>query len=149
MARRSLRVTGHTEAPPEVVWPLVGEAARWKEWAGLTTAELERPGRPDPDGVGAVRRFLVGPAGSREEVLAWEPPRHLAYTILRGFPVRDYRADVVIDADDRGGSVVTWSASFDDKVPVGGALVRMVLEAVIGRFVRRLCAHAAQAPPAG
>ena len=76
------RVESRADAPVEDVWPLLGEAARWHEWSFLTRSGLERAGSPDPDGVGAIRRFTRNGVGSREEVVAWDPPHHLAYRIL-------------------------------------------------------------------
>ncbi len=48
-----------TAAPQATVWPLVGEAARWRDWSFMTRTYLLREGSPDPDGVGALRRFAV------------------------------------------------------------------------------------------
>lgn len=132
---------GRSTAPPATLWPLVGVADQWRQWAGLTHASLERPGSPDPDGPGAIRRFRIGPGGSREQVLEWEPPRHLAYTVLSGLPVRAYRADVTIEADESGGSRVRWASSFEPALPGTGPLLRWFLAAVVARFVRRLCRH--------
>ena len=76
----------------------------------MTRTYLLREGDPPPDGVGALRRFAFGPGGSQEEVVAWDPPRHLGYVAVRGLPVRHYRADVHLD-DDGTGTVVTWRCS--------------------------------------
>ena len=85
-----------------MVWPLIGEASRWKEWSFLDRSDLLRSGEPAPDGVGAIRRFTRFGVGSQEEVVAWEPPHHLGYTMLKGFPVRNYRADVTCTPDGSG-----------------------------------------------
>src|ERR1019366_10277052 len=77
----SFQVTATSTAPVGTLWPLVGEAARWKEWSFLTQSGLEREGDPAPDGVGAIRRFTTLGMGSREEVVLWEPPHHLGYVI--------------------------------------------------------------------
>ena len=95
MARRyDFEASAKSGASAAAIWPLVGEAARWKEWSWLTRTGLVREGEPPPDGVGAVRRFAFGPGGSQEEVVVWDPPRHLGYVVVKGLPVRSYRADV-------------------------------------------------------
>jgi len=124
-----------------VVWPLIGEAARWKEWSWMTRTYLLRPGDPAPDGVGALRRFAVGPGGSSEEVVAWEPPHHLGYRTLRGLPVRNYRADVYLDAD-AAGTTVTWRSTFDPLVAGTGPVLRAGLARLVGGFARRVCRYA-------
>jgi Polyketide cyclase / dehydrase and lipid transport len=143
MGRWRVEASGFTSAAPHSVWPLIGEAERWAEWAGFTRATLERPGTGDPQGVGALRHFSIGPGGSREEVVAWEPPHHLAYTIVSGFPVREYRADVHLEAEG-GGTRVRWEATFDERFPGTGAVMRVVVDRLIHRFVHRLVRHSAR-----
>jgi hypothetical protein len=139
--RWSFTSTARSAAAVEVVWPLIGEAARWKEWSWMTRTFLLRPGQPVPDGVGALRRFAVGPAGSREEVVAWDPPHHLGYIGVSGLPVRHYRADVDLSSDG-GGTVVTWRGSFDEIVPGTGPLARLILARMTLGFARRVSRYA-------
>jgi hypothetical protein len=108
----------------------------------MTRTVLLRPGAPDPEGVGALRAFGLGPAGgSKEEVVAFDPPRHLGYVAVSGLPVRRYRADVDLEADG-GGTAVTWRGSFDELVPGTGALLRVILKKMTGGFAVRVCRYA-------
>jgi Polyketide cyclase / dehydrase and lipid transport len=142
------RVGATTSAAPEVVWPLIGEARRWREWSFLTRSELEREGAPDPDGVGAVRRFSRYGIGSREEVVAWDAPTHLGYRILSGFPVRNYRADVTLTPEGTG-TRIDWVGTFDVKWPGSGRVLDAVLPKMMQRFADALVAFAdGQAPGA-
>jgi hypothetical protein len=142
VARRyEFEASARSTAPAGAIWPLVGEASRWKEWAWMTRTYLLREGDPPPDGVGALRRFALGPGGSQEEVVAWDPPRHLGYVAVRGLPVRHYRADVHLD-DDGGGTVVTWRCTLEPLVPGTGAVLRFVLTRMVRGFARRLCRYA-------
>jgi hypothetical protein len=139
--RRSFSSTTRSAAPIEVVWPLIGEAARWKEWSWMTRTYLLRPGDPEPDGVGAIRRFALGPGGSREEVVAFEPPHHLGYVAVSGLPVRRYRADVDLTVDGTG-TVITWRGTFDELVPATGALLGIVLRRMTRGFALRVSRYA-------
>jgi hypothetical protein len=143
VGRRSYRVEATSAAPPEVVWPLLADARRWKDWTSLSQSDRERDGDPPPDGVGAIRRFSRMGIGSREQVIAFDPPTHLAYTILSGFPVRNYRADVTLSPDG-AGTRITWSATFDESIPATGALMVAFLRQMIGTFARGLARYAAQ-----
>jgi len=134
-------VAGRSAAPPTVVWRLVAEVGQWRQWAGVTRAELERRGDLEPEGVGAVRRLGIGPAASRERVVVFEPPQHFGYVLVSGFPARNYRADVVL-APDGTGTGLTWSATFDPLVPGTGRLVHGLLRVIVTRFIRRLCRYA-------
>jgi hypothetical protein len=127
------RVDARSTAPVEQVWPLLGEAARWRDWSFLTRSELISDGAPDPDGVGAVRHFTRYGIGSREEVLVWDPPHHLAYRILSGFPVRDYRADVTLE-ETGTGTRIEWSGSFEPKWPGTRRLLGYAIPKMMQRF---------------
>lgn len=139
--RRSYRIEVRSAAPLEQVWQLLGEARRWKDWSFLTGSDLERRGSPDADGIGAVRHLTVLGIGSREEVVAWDPPHHLGYIILSGFPVRNYRADVNLTSEGPG-TLIIWSATFDEKFAGTGPLVTAVMTRLIGRFARQAARHA-------
>lgn len=142
--RCSFEVTGTTRAPVDEVWRLLGEARRWRDWSFVTRADLLREGTPAPDGVGALRRFTVLGIGSREEVVAWDPPVHLGYVLRSGFPVRNYRSDVYLAADGTG-TAVRWRSTFDPLVPGTGAMTRLALRTMIGRFAHALCRYAEEA----
>ena len=135
------RVEARADAPVADVWPLLGEAARWRDWSFLTATGLERAGSPEPDGVGAVRKFTRFGVGSREEVLEWEPPHHLAYRILSGFPVRDYRADVTLEAAG-DGTRIEWAGSWSPKWPGTGRVLQAVLVPMMQRFADDLARYA-------
>lgn len=135
------RVEAVTRAPVDVVWPLVGEARHWHLWSFLTASGLEREGSPVPEGVGAIRKFTVFGVGSREEVVAWDPPGHLAYRILSGFPVRNYRSDVTLTPDGTG-TRIEWAGTYDPKWPGSGGILAAVLGIMMRRFAHDLASYA-------
>lgn len=141
LGHRSLTVEQRTTATVADLWPLIGEAARWREWSFLTRSGLEREGDPTPDGVGARRRFTRYGVGSTEEVLAWDPPSHLAYTIVRGFPVRHYRADVHL-VPDGDGTLIRWSATFSGVIGAADGVTELVLRRLLTGFARDLARYA-------
>ena len=136
-------VVGHSAAPPEKVFAVLADGAGWSRWAGpmIVKSWWEREGVPAPGGVGAIRALGMKRVGSREEITAYEPPRHLAYTILSGLPVRDYLADVRLMAEG-SGTRIEWSGTFTPKAPGTGPLLRLFLLATIGSFTRRLAKQA-------
>ncbi|HLX89954.1 MAG TPA: SRPBCC family protein [Acidimicrobiales bacterium] len=136
------------EAPVSEVWPLVAEAERWKQWTFLTRTFLLRPGAPTPDGVGALRRFGVGPFGSVEEVVAFEAPHHLGYEARKGMPARHYRADIVLE-EEGDATRVTWSGALEPLVPGTGPLVLAYARSFVGRFTRALVRYTGAPRPAG
>ena len=143
MSRYSVSAEARSSAPPEVVWPLFGEARRWSEWSTVSRAGLEREGAPPPDGVGAIRRFRTGFVTTREEVVEFEPPRRLVYTMLSGLPVRGYLAVVELHPDGYG-TRITWESSFAGAARGTVWFWQRFLQMTIRSFARRL-ARAASA----
>jgi uncharacterized protein YndB with AHSA1/START domain len=152
MARCAYEVTARSDAPPERVFALLADATSWPRWAGplIARGSWEREGEPPPGGVGAIRRVGRAPLLPREEIVVHDPPHHHGYTILSGQPVRNYRADVLLEPDTTAGgggspgTRITWRATFDPVVPGTGPLVSAVFRRIIGGFARRLAAYASR-----
>lgn len=130
-----IQASQEIKALPEVVWSLVADASGWQRWSPMDESGLEQPGSPEADGVGAIRRFRTGRIVSREQVIAFEGPRRLAYTLLSGLPLRDYRADVLLTPSP-SGTRVEWKSQFRAKVFGTGWIYGFMLR----RFLRQLLA---------
>jgi uncharacterized protein YndB with AHSA1/START domain len=140
MASHEYRFRARSTAPPEAVFEVMADATRWNEWIGpISRASYEREGVPAPHGVGAIRVFgpRFGPV-SREQVVEFDPPRRLSYTILSGFlPIRGYRSTIELVPDGTGTEIV-WAGSFTCRVPGVPAFLRRT----VGGFARALAAEA-------
>jgi uncharacterized protein YndB with AHSA1/START domain len=135
-----IHVSGTSTASPQQLWPYLADAEHWKDWAPFKGSELVEPGRPEPDGVGALRRFSTGRTESIERVVTFEPNRRLAYTLVSGLPLRDYRAEVTLTPNAAGGTTITWESRFHPKVRGTGWLYGAALRTFIRRLVKALAA---------
>jgi uncharacterized protein YndB with AHSA1/START domain len=142
----SYEVTARSSAPPERVFELLADGASWSQWAGpmVVRSWWEREGVPAPGGIGAIRRLGLGKASSREEIVEYDAPRHLAYTWLTNFPVRDYRSDVRLEPDGTG-TRITWAGTFRPAFPGGAVVMRRFFLGTVGGFAKRLAAEAERA----
>ena len=140
-------VSAESSASPERVWELLADATSWQRWAGpmVLRSWWEREGDEAPGGVGAVRRLGMRGASSREEIVAYDPPRHLGY-IWPTRIVRGYRADVRLDPVDNGTRIV-WSGSFEPTLLGPAAVMRRFFTMTVGGFARRLAAYAEKEQP--
>jgi deazaflavin-dependent oxidoreductase (nitroreductase family) len=120
---RTVEVTHLFSASPQQLWDVFTDHASWGDWAGTPGAKLVTPGSQDRNGVGAVRGFA---GGVREEVLSFDPPKRMTYTVTAGlFPVKDHEGEVLFEADGEE-TLVTWRCRFRSKVPgLGAALERV------------------------
>jgi hypothetical protein len=142
MALSIYEFTVPSAASNEVVFEVLADATRWREWAGFSVgvSEWEREGEPAPGGVGAIRKLGRWPMFGREEITEYDPPRHLGYTILSGLPVRGYHADIDLLPVEAGGTTIRWAGAFEPAVRGTGA----ALEAVVGRIVHGYAKAAAK-----
>lgn len=137
-----LHVVQHAKAPVEVVWGVIADARRWNEWGRFRTARLEREGRTEPDGVGALRVFGNPPVLSREEVVVFDAPRHFAYELRSGLPIEGYRSDVRLEPEG-AGTRIEWRSSFEAARPAFTAgFWRWFLERFIADTARRAAREA-------
>lgn len=154
MARLQGEAERVTHATPEALWALLSDVTRYPEWGPWSAAGYRQPGDDSPRGPGAVqwlrssRRAYGRYVTSVERILVAEEARHLAYTVIGGIPVRNYRADVTL-TPVAGGTKVRWAASWD--ATLRGRLVRPGLCKLYPEVVAGLIAAAErslQSPPA-
>jgi carbon monoxide dehydrogenase subunit G len=81
-----------------------------------------------------------------ERILEIEDGRRMAYTVVRGIPVRNYRAEVSLTPSG-AGTHVRWSADWDRTLL--GRIVRRRLSSAYAEVVSRLVAAADEAVGTG
>lgn len=134
---------GTTTAAPAAVWPLIADATRYSEWGPWSASGYENP---DGDtGVGSVRWMRNGPWTTVEKVLEMETSRRIVYNVLRGIPVRNYRAELTLTPDGTG-THIRWAADWDRTL--GGWLVHRKLRTLYPQVVAALIAAAEREPAA-
>ncbi|MDP6978942.1 MAG: SRPBCC family protein [Myxococcota bacterium] len=122
--RIAVAVEHDYDAPPEAVWRVITDHARWSEWSGLRNSHLVREGHPDPNGVGCIRGFV---AGTREEVLSFDPPKCTTYTLTRSvMPMKNHIGEIRLEPRGEGTRVL-WRCWFDPSIPGLGGLLRGVI----------------------
>ena len=140
MSRLHVGAEGVTSAGPEVVWSLVADANTYPSWGPWNDGGY-RPPSPGPSRVGSVQWFRYGGrTTSVEAVLEADAPRRLAYTVVSGLPVRNYRADVTLTPLASGGTSVRWTATWDSTLT--GRMVRRRLQQVYRQVMTALIAAA-------
>jgi len=141
-----------TRAAPEIVWALVSDVMTYPRWGPWREAGYRSRGDTTPRGQGAVywlrssRRYGLRYPVSVEKILDAEQGQHLAYTVIGGIPVRNYRAEITLEPA-AGGTRIHWAASWDRTL--SGRLVHRSLRKVYPRIVADLAAAAEKAAEPG
>ena len=96
MARLHVEAEGLSQAAPEAVWELVADADSYYAWGPWSASGYENAGDQAAHGAGAIRWMRYGRTTTVERVVESVPARRLAYTVVKGIPVRNYRAEVTL-----------------------------------------------------
>lgn len=140
----TIDVSAVSAAPPEVLFEHLAVAEAWSVWGRLPAKpRREREGDKVPNGEGAIRK--IGP--TREQVVAYDPPRHYAYIAVSGLPVKEYRADVTFTERPEGGTAIRWQGRIEPRIPGSGPLIRLFLARMLGGFVQGVARHAERCEP--
>ena len=126
-------------APPQPLGDLFTDHASWSQWAGYRKAWLVREGEPEKNGRGAIRG-MVAPNGAeiREEILDFEPPRRVTYTMTQSpLPIKDHLTEVLLEPDGDGTRLV-WRCRFKSRVPGLGWIFRLMMTPVFKDLIARL-----------
>jgi uncharacterized protein YndB with AHSA1/START domain len=140
-----------TAAASEDVWALISDATTYPQWGPWSEAGYRSPGDASPHGPGAVywlkssHRYGLTHPVSVEKILDAEEGLSLAYTVVGGIPVRNYRAEITL-TPAAGGTQIHWAASWDQTLL--GRLVHRSLRRQYPQIVAGLAA-AAERDPAG
>jgi uncharacterized protein YndB with AHSA1/START domain len=134
-----------SSAQPAEVFDLVSDANTWSDWAGpmVMKSWFGKEGTPAPGGIGAVRRLGTKLFATKEEIVEYDPPSYLAYTILGWSPMKGYRAIVSFDRHD-GGTRITWAGAFEPRIPGTGRLLAWVLKRIVGSMAVHLARYSSK-----
>ncbi len=142
MRQLSVEAEGTTRAGPEVVWSLVANANTYPQWGPWNDGGY-RPPSTGPSHEGSVQWLRYGRrTTSVEQILEVDELRRVAYTVVSGIPVKNYRAEVTFTPTSSGGTSIRWAASWDKTLM--GSLVRRKLAQLYPDIVAALVAAADQ-----
>lgn len=135
-----MHVTAHATVGTDIqkVWDTLTDHVGMETWGPGVSVSLGRPGTPEPNGLGAVRRISTPGPGPDivEEVTTFEAPNVFGYKALSGTPFPGYTGEVRLTRSGTGTRIdytIGSTASFP--------LVKIPL-AVIGQVLLRLLVRA-------
>ena len=135
-----------SRATPATVFSLLRNSETWPRWSLFNSFELERVGKDERFGVGAIRSFSTRVSKTREQVTDLIPNQKLSYVLLSGLPLRNYRAVVCLSSPESGVTLVSWTASFQCKYGTGW-FWRIFLNLILSRVATQLAAAAEKLNP--
>jgi uncharacterized protein YndB with AHSA1/START domain len=135
MTRCSVSAEGRTTAPRSTVWDLVADANQYPKWGPWNAGGYTPPG-DGPSQPGMRQWFRYGRrTTSHERILEVDDGRRVVYTVEKGIPVKNYRAEITL-TDAGAGTHVHWAAEWDNTFL--GRIVQRKLRTVYPEIMQHL-----------
>ncbi len=133
------------QAPQAVAWKVMTNHSLYACWTPSSQMQLEVQGTPEPNGVGAVRVFYVGPTKTREEITTFEPPARMSYRILSTpLPIRNCHSDLLlVPSENEKTCTLHWDSWFELIMPFSGTIMRRIVTTQIKKISNGIAAEAA------
>jgi uncharacterized protein YndB with AHSA1/START domain len=146
----TIRVEETVDGPIEGVFDALADHANYERFSGIRRSELIRPGKEEPNGVGALRKIRVGPLVFEEEITAFERPAQLDYLIVKlNFPFRHEGGSIQLEPTEGGRTHALWTSSFEVPIPLVGGLLARVFAARLSRGFAEVLMESAERATSG
>jgi polyketide cyclase/dehydrase/lipid transport protein len=140
MGELHVEAEGKTLAEVGTVWALVADANTYAHWGPWNDGGYDPPAK-GPSGAGSVQWFRLGRrTTSVEKIVEVDVPNRIVYTVERGIPVKNYRAEIILTPSVPSGTSIRWAATWDDTLM--GRLVHRKLRAVYRQVMDALVSAA-------
>ncbi len=140
MGQLHVEAEGATLAEVGTVWALVANANTYAQLGPWNDGGYDPPAK-GPSRAGSVQWFRFGRrTTSVEKILEVDAPKRIVYTIERGIPVKNYRAEIILTANVPSGTSIRWAANWDNTFM--GRVVQRKLRAVYRQVMDALVAAA-------
>lgn len=89
---------------------------------------LIRPGKPDINGIGAVRKVSTGPFTFQEQIIDYKENEHLHYKIIQGAPINEHGGWIRFKSLNANQSQIHYSIKFSPRIRGTGWLIKLFLK---------------------
>jgi uncharacterized protein YndB with AHSA1/START domain len=152
MRQLHVEAEGTTLAEVDTVWALLADANTYAQWGPWNDGGYDPPAN-GPSQPGSVQWFRFGRrTTSVEKILEIDAPSRIVYIVMRGIPVKNYRAEVTLTPNDTSGTSIRWAATWENTLM--GRLVhrklqtiyRQVMDALVAETERQHAADGSEQP---
>ncbi|MGF1687222.1 SRPBCC family protein [Photobacterium japonica] len=102
---------------------------------------LIRAGKPDTNGIGAIRQVSDGWFSTQEQVIAYKENEHLQYKIIQGGPVKEHGGWIKLQSLSAEHSLIHYRIIFSPKIRGTGWLVGCFFKHRIKKALLNLAAY--------
>ena len=143
------KMTIQINAPKERVFEIMTDHRRYVNWTRAKSVYLQKEGNPNPNGLGAIRVFVMGLVKTREEVIGWKENESMTYRMLNQWPLKNYTSKMSVseasDTDPKNPKTeLLWESSWTNRL--GLAWSFKIIQKALQDFAKGIKADAEQSP---
>ena len=143
------KMTIQINAPKERVFEIMTDHRRYVNWTRAKSVYLQKEGSPNPNGLGAIRVFVMGLVKTREEVIGWKENESMTYRMLNQWPLKNYTSKMSVseasDTDPKNPKTeLLWESSWTNRL--GLAWSFKIIQKALQDFAKGIKADAEQSP---
>ncbi|MGF1684423.1 SRPBCC family protein [Photobacterium minamisatsumaniensis] len=131
------------KAPKKVLFQLLSDHNNLGRFFG-SNYRLVKTGKPDINGIGAVRQISTGPFHFQEQIIDYKENEHLQYTLLQGSPAREYGGWIKFQNLNATQSQVLYQIKFSPRIIGTGWLMKYFFEKKVKRALTSIAHYSEQ-----
>lgn len=129
---KTARMQTFIRAPIDKVFAWASDYEGYARIPGVQRARILVEGKPERNGLGAVREIKVMGTVFEEEITRFEAPTRLCYRITKSRPLKiEHEGGDMRFVSRDGGTELTWTTTMGVKMPIVGGLITMILGRVV------------------
>ncbi|GAB3519452.1 hypothetical protein BIT28_15110 [Photobacterium proteolyticum] len=102
---------------------------------------LVKHGKPEINGIGAIRKVIAGPFTFREQIIDYKENEHLHYKIIEGGPVDEHGGWIRFQSINANQSLIHYRIKFSPRIRGTGWLIKLLLEKDIKRALSNIAEY--------
>ena len=125
MGKHQVKFEQFFAVPREKVFAYFSDHEKFGKVLGIRCHRI-RDGEGDVNGLGSVREIRMAGTKFEETITKFQAPNVIEYMVTRGSPIKNHLGRLVF-TDEPGGTHLTYTISFDPKIPGTGGLIAGIL----------------------
>ncbi|WP_318475402.1 SRPBCC family protein [Photobacterium leiognathi] len=134
----TLEVTANV--PKKVLFALLSDHAKLGRFFNAQYT-LVRSGKPEENGIGAIREVIHGPFTYQEQVIDYKENEHIHYQIIHGAPVNEHGGWIKFTSINATQSQIHYHITFSPKIKGTGWLLKYQIQHFLKQALNNLIQH--------
>ena len=140
MATHTINLKQTADVPKKVLFKLLSDHENLGRFFNAEFS-LIKHGKPDINGIGAVRKVISGPFTFQEQIIDYKENEHLHYKIIQGGPVNEHGSWIRFKSLNANQSQIHYRIKFSPRIRGTGWLIKMFLEKDIKKALSNIARY--------